>query len=73
MTPAQLLVTDHDFMNKDFRQQMNTTVNSLLKYKVIPIFNENDAVSTRKAPYEVCCRLSALFVVGGNDHFKHAV
>ncbi|XP_015876587.1 delta-1-pyrroline-5-carboxylate synthase isoform X1 [Ziziphus jujuba] len=52
LTSAQLLVTDHDFMDKDFRRQMNDTVKSLLSLKVIPVFNENDAVSTRKAPYE---------------------
>ena len=63
MTSAQLLVTDRDFMDKDFRKQMNETVKNLLSLKVIPIFNENDAVSTRRAPYEVCYLLrSALFV-----------
>ncbi|KAJ1381055.1 Glutamate/acetylglutamate kinase [Sesbania bispinosa] len=35
-----------------FRKQLSDTVNSLLDLRVIPIFNENDAVSTRKAPYE---------------------
>ncbi|XP_030451005.1 delta-1-pyrroline-5-carboxylate synthase-like [Syzygium oleosum] len=52
VTSAQLLVTDHDFGSKDFRKQLNETVQSLLSLTVIPIFNENDAVSTRKAPYE---------------------
>ncbi|XP_009588945.1 delta-1-pyrroline-5-carboxylate synthase [Nicotiana tabacum] len=52
MTSAQLLVTDNDFRDPDFRRQLNDTVNSLLSLKVIPIFNENDAISTRKAPYE---------------------
>ncbi|XP_027336660.1 delta-1-pyrroline-5-carboxylate synthase isoform X3 [Abrus precatorius] len=52
VTSAQLLVTDNDFRDKDFRKQLNETVKSLLGLKVIPIFNENDAVSTRKAPYE---------------------
>ncbi|CAM8927732.1 unnamed protein product [Rhodiola kirilowii] len=49
---SQLLVTDNDFRNPDFRQQLSQTVNSLLDLKVIPIFNENDAISTRRAPYE---------------------
>ncbi|EPS66523.1 delta-1-pyrroline-5-carboxylate synthase, partial [Genlisea aurea] len=49
---AQLLVTDLDFSNPAFRRQLNVTVNSLLSPKVVPIFNENDAVSTRSAPYE---------------------
>ncbi|XP_010324853.1 delta-1-pyrroline-5-carboxylate synthase isoform X1 [Solanum lycopersicum] len=52
VTSAQLLVTDNDFRDPDFRRQLNDTVNSLLSLKVIPIFNENDAISTRRAPYE---------------------
>ncbi|XP_031273980.1 delta-1-pyrroline-5-carboxylate synthase-like [Pistacia vera] len=52
MTSAQLLVTDNDFRDKDFRRQLNETVKSLLSLRVVPVFNENDAVSTRKAPYE---------------------
>lgn len=53
VTSAQLLVTDNDFRDPEFRRQLNETVKSLLSLKVVPIFNENDAVSTRKAPYEV--------------------
>lgn len=53
MTSAQLLVTDHDFRDEDFRKQLSETVKSLLALKVVPILNENDAVSTRRAPYEV--------------------
>lgn len=49
VTSAQLLVTDNDFRDRDFRKQLTETVKSLLALKVIPIFNENDAVSTRKA------------------------
>ncbi|XWS07710.1 hypothetical protein CRYUN_Cryun41cG0013300 [Craigia yunnanensis] len=52
ISSAQLLVTDSDFRDKDFRKQLDETVRSLLSLKVIPIFNENDAISTRKAPYE---------------------
>ncbi|KAF5733147.1 pyrroline-5-carboxylate synthetase [Tripterygium wilfordii] len=52
ITSAQLLVTDSDFRDKDFRKQLNETVISLLSLKVVPILNENDAISTRKAPYE---------------------
>ncbi|CAH9062284.1 unnamed protein product [Cuscuta europaea] len=52
ITSAQLLVTDNDFRDPNFRMQLNEGVNSLLSLKVIPIFNENDAISTRKAPYE---------------------
>ncbi|KAL9426178.1 hypothetical protein AB3S75_033041 [Citrus x aurantiifolia] len=52
VTSSQLLVTDSDFRDEDFRKQLYETVQSLLDLRVIPIFNENDAVSTRKAPYE---------------------
>lgn len=52
VTPAQLLVTDNDFKDSEFRMQLTETVNTLLAAKVIPVFNENDAISTRKAPYE---------------------
>ena len=44
---------DGFFRDSGFRKQLSDTVNSLLDLRVIPIFNENDAVSTRKAPYEV--------------------
>ena len=54
VTSAQLLVTDSDFRDKGFRKQLDETVKSLLALRVIPIFNETDAVSTRRAPYEVC-------------------
>ncbi|XP_051122757.1 delta-1-pyrroline-5-carboxylate synthase-like [Andrographis paniculata] len=52
VTSAQLLVTDNDFKEPAFRRQLTETVNSLLSLKVVPMFNENDAMSTRKAPYE---------------------
>ncbi|GMH26803.1 hypothetical protein Nepgr_028646 [Nepenthes gracilis] len=52
VTSSQLLVTDTDFRDPSFRLQLTETVDALLALKVVPIFNENDAVSTRKAPYE---------------------
>ncbi|KAK7829357.1 delta-1-pyrroline-5-carboxylate synthase [Quercus suber] len=52
VTSSQLLVTDGVFRDKGFRQQLSDTVTSLLDLRVIPIFNENDAVSDRKAPYQ---------------------
>ncbi|XP_068643820.1 delta-1-pyrroline-5-carboxylate synthase-like [Aristolochia californica] len=52
VTSSQLLVTDKDFHNPDFRKQLSETVQSLLALRVVPVFNENDAISTRKAPYE---------------------
>ena len=53
VSSSQLLVTDSDFENPNFRERLRET-ESLLDLKVVPIFNENDAISTRKAPYEVC-------------------
>ncbi|KHG23088.1 Delta-1-pyrroline-5-carboxylate synthase [Gossypium arboreum] len=52
VTSSQHLVTDSDFRIDSFREQLSETVKSLLALKVIPVFNENDAVSTRRAPYE---------------------
>ncbi|XP_073148911.1 delta-1-pyrroline-5-carboxylate synthase-like isoform X2 [Henckelia pumila] len=52
VTSSQLLVTDNDFRSSDFRYQLCQTVNSLLSLRSIPIFNDNDAISTRRAPYE---------------------
>lgn len=53
VSSSQLLVTDNDFENPNFRERLRETVESLLDLKVVPVFNENDAISTRKAPYEV--------------------
>ncbi|THF99757.1 hypothetical protein TEA_005394 [Camellia sinensis var. sinensis] len=53
VTSSQLLVTDNDFKSQEFRVQLSQTVNSLLALRSIPIFNENDAISTRRAPYAV--------------------
>ncbi|KAL0775303.1 hypothetical protein Bca101_040455 [Brassica carinata] len=55
VTAAQLLVNDSSFRDKDFRKQLNETVQSMLDLRVIPIFNENDAISTRRAPYQLQC------------------
>lgn len=49
---SQLVVTDRDFKDPGFRLQLVDTVNSLLNLRVIPVFNENDAISTRNSPYE---------------------
>ncbi|KAK4756057.1 hypothetical protein SAY87_009814 [Trapa incisa] len=52
MTSAQVMVTDNDFHYHELRKQLSETVQSLVEMRVIPIFNENDAISTRRAPYE---------------------
>lgn len=54
VTASQLLVTESDFRNPYFRMQLTETVESLLDLRVIPIFNENDAISSRGHPNEVC-------------------
>ncbi|KAG0518356.1 hypothetical protein BDA96_09G168500 [Sorghum bicolor] len=52
VSASQLLVTHSDFENPNFRERLRGTVESLLDLKVVPIFNDNDAISTRKALYE---------------------
>ncbi|KAG2592948.1 delta-1-pyrroline-5-carboxylate synthase 2-like [Panicum virgatum] len=52
VTSSQLLVTDRDFKDPNFGDQLRETVFALLDLKVIPLFNENDAISTRRQPYE---------------------
>ena len=47
---SQLLVTENDFHNEDFRSRLKKTVDGLLDLNIVPIFNENDATTTRKAP-----------------------
>ncbi|CAL4960453.1 unnamed protein product [Urochloa decumbens] len=48
VTSSQLLVTDRDFKDPNFGDQLRETVFALLDLKVIPLFNENDAISTRR-------------------------
>lgn len=54
VTSSQLLVTDRDFKDPSFGDQLRETVFALLNLKVIPLFNENDAISTRRQSDEVC-------------------
>ncbi|ONK80354.1 uncharacterized protein A4U43_C01F16750 [Asparagus officinalis] len=49
---SQLVMTDSDFKDPGFRMQLIDTVNSLLNLIVVPVFNENYVISTRRAPYE---------------------
>ena len=43
---AQILLTEEDFSNRRRYLNLNSTLNMLLKYKVVPIINENDTVSS---------------------------
>ena len=49
----QNLVTNNEFKDSDLRKQLSETIGSLLELCVLPIFNENDAMSTTKTPYKV--------------------
>ena len=43
---AQILLTEEDFSNRQRYLNLRSTVNELLALGVIPVFNENDTVST---------------------------
>ncbi|MEI0492967.1 glutamate 5-kinase [Brachyspira intermedia] len=43
---AQILLTEEDFSNRRRYLNLHSTLSMLLKYKVIPIINENDTVSS---------------------------
>ena len=43
---AQILLTEEDFSNRQRYLNLRSTINELLDHKVLPIFNENDTVST---------------------------
>jgi delta-1-pyrroline-5-carboxylate synthetase len=50
MKVSQILVTEADFRVPMFRQRLSRTLNYLLDARMIPIINENDAISVRTAP-----------------------
>ena len=43
---AQILLTEEDFSNRRRYLNLRSTLDTLLKYNVIPIINENDTVSS---------------------------
>ena len=43
---AQILLTEDDFSIRNRYLSLRTTLNKLLEYKVVPIINQNDTVST---------------------------
>ena len=43
---AQILLTEEDFSNRRRYLNLRSTFDTLLKYKVIPIINENDTISS---------------------------
>lgn len=61
---AQILVTSNDFADADFRKNLSATTEDLLSMNVVPVFNENDAISSRTAAEVVRPRLSCDSFVG---------
>ena len=62
---AQILVTSNDFADADFRKNLSATTEDLLSMNVVPVFNENDAISSRTAaevvrPWLTCDSFVAL-------------
>ena len=49
---AQVLVTDFEFGIDGFRKQVQKTTTYLHSMGVVPVFNENDAISFRSDPYK---------------------
>ncbi len=45
---AQILITMDDYSDRETVRNLNNTVSTLLKYGVIPIFNENDAICIKE-------------------------
>jgi glutamate 5-kinase len=60
---AQVLLTYADFKNAKSRNNFRNTLNQLLKWKVVPILNENDAIATEEIQFGDNDLLSALVAV----------
>lgn len=56
---AQVLVTSNDFADASFRQNLKATTEDLLNLNVVPIFNENDAISSRLQTNQVLAGLGS--------------
>lgn len=57
---GQLLVTKDNFDDPEKKQNINQTINTLLKNNIIPIINENDSVSTEEIQFGDNDQLSAI-------------
>ncbi|MFH1310434.1 MAG: glutamate 5-kinase [Candidatus Omnitrophota bacterium] len=67
---GQVLLTQEDFNHRRRFLNIRHTVNSLLKYKAIPVINENDSVSTSEIKCGDNDRLSSLVAdLTGSDMF----
>lgn len=58
LTTAQVLVTRYDWEDRESYLNLRSTVEALLERRVVPVFNENDAVS------------SAEIAIGDNDRLS---
>lgn len=45
---AQILISMDDYSDRDTVLNLNNTISTLLKYHVVPIFNENDAICVKE-------------------------
>ncbi|MFA6804388.1 MAG: glutamate 5-kinase [Candidatus Methanomethylophilaceae archaeon] len=45
---AQILITLNDYSDRETILNLNNTIDSLLSYNVVPIFNENDAICVKE-------------------------
>jgi glutamate 5-kinase len=57
---SQVLLTADDLANRDRRKNLVRTLSTLVKWGVLPILNENDAVSTTEIQFGDNDQLSAL-------------
>jgi len=48
VSTSQLIVTDHDFRTPDRRRNVQHVLSTLLSLRVVPLINENDAVSANR-------------------------
>jgi len=57
---GQLLLTKDNFNDPEKKQNINQTIDTLLKNNIIPIINENDSVSTEEIQFGDNDQLSAI-------------
>ena len=60
---SQVLLTAEDLSNRSRRTNLVQTLSTLLEWRILPILNENDAVSTEEIQFGDNDRLSALVAV----------
>jgi glutamate 5-kinase len=63
---AQVLITREDLLNRTRKINFINTIETLLKWKVLPILNENDAISTEEIQFGDNDSLSAQVAIALN-------